>query len=63
MAIKYEHPRMPRTVPSIVQSHRSMLTVARESRLLGWRREAAYYLRGAALERTCLLIAKGRYPL
>lgn len=60
----FEHPRLPRTIPSMLASHRSLITEARESRKLGWRREAAYYLRTAALERTCLAIAKGgRHPV
>ena len=60
----FEHPRLPRTIPSMLASHRSLITEARESRKLGWRREAAYYLRTAAIERACLTIAKGgRYPL
>lgn len=49
-----QHPRLPRTIPSMLANHRSLLTEARESRLLGWRREAAYYLRSAAIERICI---------
>jgi hypothetical protein len=46
--------RLPRTIPSMLASHRSLITEARESRLLGWRREAAYYLRSASIERMCI---------
>ncbi|KGB00020.1 hypothetical protein DR73_2266 [Enterobacteriaceae bacterium ATCC 29904] len=49
-----QSPRLPRTIPSMLASHRSLLTEARESRLLGWRREAAYYLRSAGIERMCI---------
>lgn len=49
-----QHPRLPRTIPSMLASHRSLIVEARESRLLGWRREAAYYLRSAAIERRCI---------
>lgn len=53
-------PRIPRTLPSLFASHRSLLTEARESRELGWRREAAYYLRSAAIERTLISIQRAR---
>lgn len=49
-----QQPRLPRTKPTMLASHRSLIIEARESRLLGWRREAAYYLRSAAIERKCI---------
>ena len=56
MKLPTQHPRLPRTKPSMLASHRSLLVEARESRLLGWRREAAYYLHIAAIERRCIVI-------
>lgn len=54
MKITQPAPRLPRTLPSLFASHRALLTEARESRKLGWRREAAYYLRSAAIERSLI---------
>lgn len=50
----YQHPRMPRTRPAMLANHHAWLVQARESRLLGWKREAAYALRSASIERVCI---------
>ncbi len=55
-----QQPRLPRTKPTMLASHRSLIIEARESRLLGWRREAAYYLRSAAVERQCIAMKVSR---
>jgi len=38
----------------MVANHHAWLVQARESRLLGWKREAAYALRSASIERVCI---------
>ncbi|BCU55114.1 hypothetical protein ENKO_17080 [Enterobacter kobei] len=55
-----QQPRLPRTKPTMLASHRSLIIEARESRLLGWRREAAYYLHSAAVERQCIAMKESR---
>lgn len=50
----YQHPRVPRTRPAMLANHHALIVQARESRLLGWKREAAYALRSASLTRVCI---------
>ena len=54
MKPKLEMPRLPRTRAMLLANHHNCIVQARESRLLGWKREAAYALRSASLERTCI---------
>lgn len=54
MKHKVENPRLPRTRAMLLANHRNWIVQARESRLLGWKREAAYALRSASIERTCI---------
>jgi len=60
MKVKTSHPRIPRTRVADVAWHHLLLVQARESRHLGWRREAAAALNSAALARSCLAIASQR---
>lgn len=57
MKVKTSAPRIPRTRVADIAWHHLLLIQARESRQLGWRREAAVALNSAALTRSCILIA------